>query len=119
MGTLLNIAYKSQHDLDAAESRNDCGPACLAMLLNALGVAVTTDGVFQRTGAPADGYLSTAQLRRVSESYGAPLEYHPGWGLGDLRSMLIPEPTLAGDRPGQPAPRGLTASPQLGGPIKH
>ena len=41
MNTLLDIAYKSQYDPDAAVSRNDCGPACLAMLLNALGTAVT------------------------------------------------------------------------------
>jgi hypothetical protein len=96
MGTLLNIAYKSQYDPDAAESRNDCGPACLAMLLNGLGVAVTTDAVFQRTGAPVDGYISTAQLMRVSESYNTPLEYHQGWGLGELRAMIdLARPVIA------------------------
>jgi Peptidase_C39 like family len=96
MGTVLNIAYKSQYDADAGESRNDCGPACLAMLLNALGVAVTTDGVFRRTGAPADGYVSTAQLMRASESYGAPLEYHLGWGLGELRGRIdLAQPSIA------------------------
>ena len=32
MGTILNLPYKSQYDPDAGVSRNDCGPACLAML---------------------------------------------------------------------------------------
>ena len=55
MSVLLNITYKSQYDPDAAASRNDCGPACLAMLVNALGVTATTDAVFHRTGAPPEG----------------------------------------------------------------
>jgi uncharacterized protein YvpB len=88
MATLLNIAYKSQYDPDAAASRNDCGPTCLAMILNALGLTATTDAVFHRTGAPADSYISMAQLMRAAESYGAPLEYRKGWGLGELRAAL-------------------------------
>ncbi len=96
MPTLLKIAYKSQYDADAAASRNDCGPACLAMLLNALGVAATTDAVFQRTGAAADGYVSMAQLMRVGESYGAPLEFRKGWTLPDLRARLdLARPVIA------------------------
>ena len=96
MGTLLNIPYKSQYDPDAGRSRNDCGPACLAMLANALGLAVTTDGAFQRTGAPPDGYISSAQLMRVSESFDAPLEYHQDWGLGELRGMIdLARPAIA------------------------
>ena len=96
MPTLLNIAYKSQYDSDAAASRNDCGPACLAMLLNALGVAVTTDAAFQRTGAAADGYVSMAQLMRASESYGAPLEFRKGWTLAALRARLdLARPVIA------------------------
>ncbi len=88
MPTLLTVPYKSQFDLDAAASRNDCGPACLAMLLNALGVAATTDAVFQRTGAAADGYVSMAQLMRVGESYRAPLEFRKDWTLAELRARL-------------------------------
>ena len=96
MPTLLHIAYKSQYDSDAAASRNDCGPACLAMLLNALGVAATTDAVFQRTGAAADGYVSMAQLMRVGESYGAPLEFRKGWKLADLRARMdLARPVIA------------------------
>lgn len=88
MPTLLTVEYKSQLDSDASASRNDCGPACLAMLLNAFGLPATTDAVFRRTGAPPDGYISMAQLVRVADSYGVPLEFRKGWQLGQLRAML-------------------------------
>jgi ABC-type bacteriocin/lantibiotic exporter with double-glycine peptidase domain len=87
-GVLLAIGYKSQLDPDAGRSRNDCGPACLAMLLNALGLAATTDEVFQRCGAPASGFVSMAQLMRAGRRYGAPLDFHRGWGLVELRRRL-------------------------------
>jgi hypothetical protein len=96
MASLLSLGYKSQYDLDAAASRNDCGPACLAMLVNALGIAATTDAVFHRTGAAADGYVSMAQLMRAGESYGAPLEFRKGWGLAQLRAALdLARPAIA------------------------
>jgi hypothetical protein len=88
MSTLLDIAYKSQYDPDAGLSRNDCGPACLAMIINALGAPVTTDAVFHRTGARPEEFVSMAQLMRAGESYGAPLEFRKSWGLGDLRAAL-------------------------------
>ena len=96
MGTLLNLAYKSQYDSDAAASRNDCGPACLAMVLNGLGVPATTDAVFQRTGAAPDKFISMAQLMRVGESYNAPLEFRKGLNLGELRGYLdLGKPLIA------------------------
>jgi hypothetical protein len=96
MSVLLNITYKSQYDPDAAVSRNDCGPACLAMLVNALGVTATTDAVFRRTGASADGYISMAQLMRAAESYRAPLEFRKDWGLPQLRAVLdLARPAIA------------------------
>jgi hypothetical protein len=96
MASVLTLDYKSQYDADASASRNDCGPACLAMLLNALGIAATTDAVFHRTGAAAEGYVSMAQLMRAGESYRAPLEFRRGWGLGELRAMLdLARPVIA------------------------
>jgi len=88
MPVLLDLAYKSQFDPDAAASRNDCGPACVAMLVNGLGIAATTDAVFHRTGAAADGYVSMAQLMRAGESYGVPLDFRQGWGLAQLHAAL-------------------------------
>lgn len=96
MATVLTVPYKSQFDPDAGQSRNDCGPTCLAMLLNALGLAATTDAVFQRTGAVADGYVSMAQLMRVGESYGAPLEFRRDWTLGELHARInLARPVIA------------------------
>lgn len=88
MGVILNLPYKSQLDPDASLSRNDCGPACLAMLINALGTPVTTDAVFQRTGSGPEHNITMAQLMRVSESYEAPLDFRMGWGLSELRASL-------------------------------
>jgi hypothetical protein len=58
------------------------------MLINAHGVAVTTDAVFRRTGVPEGSYVSMAQLMRVGESYGVPLEFRKGLRLADLRGAL-------------------------------
>ena len=42
MGLIIpSIPYKSQYDDDASDFRNDCGPACVAMVLNALGGALS------------------------------------------------------------------------------
>jgi LysM repeat protein len=96
MGTILSIEYKSQYDPDAGESRNDCGPACLAMLINAFNLPATTDAVFRRTGGPPDGYVSMAQLIRVSDSYGVPLEFRKEFQLGHLRGLLdLGRPAIA------------------------
>ncbi len=96
MSVLLNLLYKSQYDPDAAASRNDCGPACLAMLVNALGVTATTDAVFHRTGATPEGYISNAQLMRAAESYQTPLEFRMGYGLVELRALLdLARPAIA------------------------
>ncbi len=88
MGTLLTLDYKSQFDPDAGEARNDCGPACLAMILNAFGVPATTDAVFRRTAARPDRYISIAQLMRVADTYRVPLEFRRDYSLGQLRGLL-------------------------------
>src|SRR5262245_4247887 len=88
MSALLHVAYKSQYDPDAALSGNDCGPACLAMLLSGLDIAATTDEVFHCTGASPAGFVSMAQLLRAADRYGAPLEFRTGCGLHELRGYL-------------------------------
>lgn len=39
------IPYRSQEDADARTRNNDCGEACVAMLLGARGIAVTVDSL--------------------------------------------------------------------------
>lgn len=78
------IPYKSQFDTDASQFRNDCGPACLAMILNAFGTDATTNAVFRRSGADAENYVSVSQLMRAGESYGVPFRYFYGWNVKRL-----------------------------------
>jgi len=46
----LDIPYRSQWDDDAKNHESDCGPTCVAMLLNGLGVAISPDDVYQHIG---------------------------------------------------------------------
>ncbi len=66
---ILTIPYKSQWDNDANSSKNDCGPASLAMVLNKYGKNVTTNEVLAKTGA-GGGYVSFQQLQKVASEYG-------------------------------------------------
>jgi hypothetical protein len=85
MGVVIpSIPYKSQYDLDADEFRNDCGPACLAMLLNAFGHNVSTNVVYAKTGAKPNNYVSVTQLMRVAVSYEVPFDYFGRWTLPQL-----------------------------------
>lgn len=46
----LDIPYRSQWDNDAKDHESDCGPTCVAMLLNGLGVEITPDDVYRHIG---------------------------------------------------------------------
>jgi len=70
MGDNLSIIYKSQWDNDASGSNDDCGPACLAQILNFYGENVTTDEIFWKTGAASNALITFAQLYRAISSYG-------------------------------------------------
>lgn len=85
MGVVIpSIPYKSQYDPDANAFRNDCGPACLAMLLNAFGYAASTNVVYARTGARPNHYVSVAQLMRLALNYDVPFDYMARWSLPQL-----------------------------------
>lgn len=89
MGVVIpSIPYKSQYDPDADEFRNDCGPACMAMLLHAFGFNVSTNVVYAKTGAKPNNYVSVAQLMRVALSYGIPFDYYARWSLSQLQEAL-------------------------------
>ena len=77
MGRLIpGIPYKSQSDSDARDYRNDCGPACVAMILNGVGVNVSTNAVYRRTGAGAHEYVSVSQMMNAAATYSAASETH-------------------------------------------
>ena len=89
MGVLLpDIPYKSQYDPDASEFRNDCGPASIAMVLNASGKQVSTNAVYRKTGAVAHTYVSIGQMMRAAHAYGIVFEYFYGWGMEELKNAL-------------------------------
>lgn len=89
MGQIIrSIPYKSQYDQDASEFRNDCGPACVAMILNGLGVNVTTNNVYWKTGAKHNGYVSVGQLIRAARTYDVAFEYFYPWSLNELKSAV-------------------------------
>jgi predicted double-glycine peptidase len=86
MGKIIRrIPYKSQYDDDASDFRNDCGPACVAMILNGHGVNVSTNAVFRRTGAPASAYVSVSQMMRAAYTYGVNFDYFYPWDLNQLK----------------------------------
>lgn len=88
MTSILPVPYKSQWDADAGVSRDDCGPACVAMVLTHYDMPKGTDEVFAATGAGVDAYVTMAQMRRAAEQLGLPLTYHTGRSLDDLREWL-------------------------------
>ncbi|MCB2179667.1 C39 family peptidase [bacterium] len=81
---ITQIPYKSQYDADANQYRNDCGPACVAMILNGLGKEVTTNTVYRRSGADANGYVSVSQMMRAAQTYKITFEYFYPWTLDEL-----------------------------------
>lgn len=85
---LSSIPYKSQYDPDASEFRNDCGPASLAMILQAFGVNVSTNAVYRKTGTEANRYVSVSQLMRAGLSYGVPFDYFYNWTIEDLKEKI-------------------------------
>lgn len=86
MGRIIRkIPYKSQYDADAGQFRNDCGPACVAMVLNGLDKNVSTNAVYHRTGAAANGYVSVSQMIRAAYTYKVDFDYFYPWDLNDLK----------------------------------
>ena len=46
---LIDVPYRSQEDSDARNYRNDCGPACAAMLLAKAGINLSIDALSAQT----------------------------------------------------------------------
>ena len=89
MGRIIpSIPYKSQYDPDADEFRNDCGPACMAMVLSAFGISASTNAVYRKTGATPNNYVSVGQLMRAAQSYGVTLDYIFGWTVDRLAEAV-------------------------------
>lgn len=90
MSSILDIPYVSQRDRQTAGySFNDCGPACLAMMILATGQEVTTDGIYRRAEIANQGPLAVSTLKRAGNLYDLDLRRHDKSTDGSLTSLQI------------------------------
>ncbi len=87
-GRILNVSYKSQNDPDALEKNNDCGPACVAMLLLAQGQEVRTDDVYAASSVMADLPLRFDQVEAAAAHYGLTLTSRRDLSLQTIRDYI-------------------------------
>lgn len=90
----LAIPYINQANSDADELLNDCGIACVAMMANAKGLAVTVDEmVTENPGEPiipdTDGLVSVETIRLLCGAYGLPARRLADLAVGDLMEYLM------------------------------
>jgi hypothetical protein len=72
----LDIPYRSQWDSDAADHNADCGPTCLAMILNYRGVPITPDGVYEHIPDKGEfDFTSFSEMMSASSAENVPLMY--------------------------------------------
>jgi uncharacterized protein YvpB len=88
MARILDVPYRSQWDDDATQSRTDCGPACLAMVLGYYGVQVSIDALLSATGAAPGQYVSFGQLQRVARPFDVTFAYGAKNSLEDLKRWV-------------------------------
>lgn len=85
---MIAVPYRSQEDPDAGRYRNDCGAACVGMLLDWQGVHLTTNALAaQTTLAQHDDGLTCWQLAALLNKNGVPARVRT-LHLADLRAEL-------------------------------
>lgn len=85
---ILDVPYKSQNDPDAQGVFNDCGPACIAMILATQGRDVATADVYAASGVTQDRPLSFSEVRTAAAAYDLPISWRLGVTLQDVRSYI-------------------------------
>lgn len=74
----LPVPYRSQWDTDARRHIPDCGPTCIAMVLNFLGVEVTPDQLYDVTLYESPGkYTTIGELRKAGQASGVEFPFQP------------------------------------------
>lgn len=72
----LAVPYRSQWDVDARRHSADCGPTCLAMLLNYFQIAMTPDRVYDFLPEKEPGqFTRVGELMQASRDNGLVLKY--------------------------------------------
>jgi uncharacterized protein YvpB len=76
VSTTLIVPYKSQTSKTAGYSANDCGPACIAMMLAVTGRDVTIDSLYKHPSiAGQRGGIAIPALMMLSKAYGVPAKF--------------------------------------------
>jgi hypothetical protein len=117
--TAVTLPYLSQvNGPGAGNFVNDCGPACVAMLIHGLGVASKKPSiadVFRATGADAAAFTNGGQLKKAAAVWGVTLTPR-FWGLDSMRaSILSGRPLIALVHYGAFSSLGRTQSSFKGG----
>lgn len=84
-GVLIPVPYRSQHDDDAKISRSDCGPACVAMLLEWRGLTITIDELARETSL---GSTNAGQLIAAAERHNLNLARRAPMSLPDIENQI-------------------------------
>ncbi len=85
---ILNVPYKSQYGVDAALKRSDCGPACIAMLLGAVGRTLPTHAITTASSMVGDSGLRPNQVVDAARALGLTLSFEAGCTLDALKRLI-------------------------------
>ncbi len=88
MAKILQVPYRSQWDADANKSSADCGPACLAMVLEYYGQRVSINELFSAAGGAPNQYIGFGQLQAAASTYGLSFQYAANCKLNDLKRWV-------------------------------
>jgi len=78
---MVDVPYRSQWDADGGLSRGDCGPTCVAMLLEWLGIKVRIDDITRETSM---GPTNAGQLISAAGKHGLKITRVSDMTLADL-----------------------------------
>ncbi len=87
-GRILNVPYRSQYDADAALKRSDCGPACLAMILGAVGRAMSTRAITAASGNSNDSGWRPDQVVGAAGAFGLSMRVETNGTLDALKRLI-------------------------------
>ena len=95
-GFLIDVPYYSQVGKDADWGRNDCGPACIRMLVGWDAArkgqpdpaAITVDSLYRQLNVGTDGYTGWTQLTGLAAGQGLTLQFSSQATVPNLRREI-------------------------------
>lgn len=83
----LHVPFFSQWDEDAGQTKNDCGPCALKMILNYYGEKLTTNEIFAKTEA-GEGAITVSQLQKAITFYDYISQYEKNCSTEKLKELI-------------------------------